>query len=40
MKPGALLAWGGALMVLALVFSAYLNPHVAIDLANRLWSCF
>ena len=40
MKLRPLLAWVGALMVLALVFSAYLNPHVTVDLANRLWACF
>jgi hypothetical protein len=40
MKLRHLLAWSGALAVLALVFSAYLNPHLAVDLANRLWACF
>lgn len=33
--------WALALSVLALVFMAYLNPHLAVDLANRAWSaCF
>lgn len=34
------LLWAAALAVLALVFAAYLNPHLAVDLANRVWSCF
>ena len=25
---------------LGLVFLAYLNPHLAVDLASRLWACF
>ena len=25
--------------VLALVFLSYLNPHLAVDLANRVWAC-
>ena len=29
-----------ALAVLAAVFMAYQNPHLAVDLANRVWSCF
>lgn len=35
-----LLGWSAALAVLAAVFVAYLNPHVAVDLANRVWACF
>jgi hypothetical protein len=35
-----LLAWAAALAVLALVFVAYLNPHLTVDLANRIWACF
>jgi hypothetical protein len=34
---------GAALLaaaVLAAVFAAYLNPHLAVDLANRVWACF
>jgi hypothetical protein len=34
------LGWAVALLVLALVFAAYLNPHLAVDLANRVWACF
>jgi hypothetical protein len=30
----------GAILVLLLVFAAYLNPHMAVDLANRVWACF
>ena len=33
-------AWGAALLALAAVFAAYLNPHLAMELANQLWSCF
>jgi hypothetical protein len=29
-----------ALAALAAVFMAYQNPHLAVDLANRVWSCF
>ena len=32
--------WFGAALVLALVFASYLNPHLAVDLANKVWSCF
>ncbi|MEP7281101.1 MAG: hypothetical protein ABI696_03890 [Rubrivivax sp.] len=31
---------GAAAAALALVFAAYLNPHVAVDLANAVWACF
>ncbi len=26
--------------ILAAVFLSYLDPHLAVDLANRLWACF
>ena len=29
-----------AALALAAVFAAYLDPHLAVDLANRFWSCF
>jgi hypothetical protein len=29
-----------AALVLLLTFMAYLSPHLAADLANRLWACF
>jgi hypothetical protein len=29
-----------ATAVLLLVFMAYLTPHLALDLATRLWACF
>ena len=35
-----LLAWAAGLSALALVFSAYLSPHLVVDLANRVWACF
>ncbi len=43
MKAGMklrLLAWGTAAAALAAVFMAYLNPHLVVDLANRVWACF
>ncbi len=29
-----------AAAALALVFAAYLSPHLVVDLANRVWACF
>jgi hypothetical protein len=29
-----------AALALAGVFMAYLNPHLVVDLANRIWACF
>jgi hypothetical protein len=29
-----------ALLVLGLVFAAYLRPDLAFTLANQLWNCF
>ncbi|WP_425258125.1 hypothetical protein ACPOLB_21705 [Rubrivivax sp. RP6-9] len=34
------LAWTAAAAALAAVFLAYLDPHLAVDLASRVWSCF
>ena len=35
------LAWRvAALVALALVFTAYLQPDLMFDLANQVWSCF
>lgn len=34
------LIWAITATVLALVFAAYLNPHLVVDLANRVWACF
>ena len=28
------------LAVLAATFAAYLSPHMALDLAARVWACF
>ncbi len=42
-RPVRLWHWALALLgvlVLAAVFVSYLNPHLAVDLANRLWACF
>ncbi len=33
-------AWIGAGAALAATFLAYQSPHLALDLANRLWACF
>ncbi|MCM0607577.1 MAG: hypothetical protein KA711_01075 [Ideonella sp. WA131b] len=33
-------AWAAVLMALALVFISYLDPHLMVDLANRVWACF
>ena len=42
MKPNLARAglWAAVLAGLAAVVAAYLNPHLTVDLANRLWSCF
>lgn len=33
-------AWVAGGGVLALVALSYLNPHLMLDLADKLWSCF
>ena len=42
MKPEvrSLMGWALAALALSAVFLAYLNPHLAVDLASRVWSCF
>jgi hypothetical protein len=35
-----LLGGAAALAALAVVFVSYLNPHLALDLATRVWACF
>jgi hypothetical protein len=35
-----LLLWAVLLGALLLVFLAYQSPHLARDLADRLWACF
>ena len=37
---GRAAAWALALVMLALVSLTYLNPHLMLDMADRLWSCF
>ena len=32
--------WLAVAAALAAVFMAYLSPHLVVDLANRVWSCF
>lgn len=32
--------WMLAAAALAGVFTAYLSPHLVVDLANRVWACF
>ncbi len=39
-RPLRWILWAGALAALAVVFAAYFNPHLMVDLANRVWSCF
>ena len=34
------IAWTAAGLALAAVFTAYLSPHLAFDLASRAWACF
>ena len=34
------LGLAAAALALGAVFFAYLDPHLAVDLANRVWSCF
>jgi hypothetical protein len=34
------LVWAVALTALLMVFMAYQNPHLAVDLATRVWACF
>ena len=34
------LAWTAVVAVLAVVFVAYSNPHLVVELANQLWACF
>ena len=33
-------SWAAAAITLAAVFASYLNPHLALDIANRIWACF
>jgi len=40
MTPRRLAAWALVAIALAAVFAAYLRPEMAVDLANRVWSCF
>ena len=37
---GATLSTLIEIVLLAAVFSAYLSPHLVVDLANRVWACF
>ncbi|MEO8836478.1 MAG: hypothetical protein ABI364_07040 [Caldimonas sp.] len=40
MRPARIAAWTAIAVALAAVFAAYRQPGLAVDLANRLWSCF
>lgn len=40
MKPARAAAWTGTLVVLALVFAAYLRPDFVVAMANQIWACF
>jgi hypothetical protein len=35
-----LLAWSGAAVACALVFAAWMNPHLAVEVASFVRSCF
>ena len=35
-----LAVWCVMAVVLSAVFAAYQNPHLVVDLANRVWACF
>ncbi len=35
-----LLIWSAVVVAVAAVFAAYLSPHLAVDLASRVWACF
>jgi hypothetical protein len=39
-RPARAAAWTALALALAAVFAAYRRPGLAVDLANRLWSCF
>ncbi len=34
------LLWAAVAVVLGATFAAYLSPHMVVDLASRVWSCF
>jgi len=40
MKLRRIAAWSAVTLALLLVFAAYLQPDLAITLANQLWNCF
>ena len=35
-----LLGWAAAVALLVAVAGWYLEPHLVVDLANKVWSCF
>ncbi len=39
-KPARIVVWTLVALALAAVFAAYQRPDLAVDLANRIWSCF
>jgi len=39
-SPIRLAVWAAVSAALAAVFAAYLDPHLALDLASRVWACF
>jgi hypothetical protein len=39
-KPVRVAAWSALALALAAVFAAYQRPDLAVDLGNRIWSCF
>lgn len=39
-KAARIALWTAALAALAATALAYLNPHLMVDLAARVWACF
>lgn len=39
-RRSRVVAWIAAVVVLALVFAAYMRPDLAVTLANQVWNCF
>ena len=40
MSRRSVAAWTAAVLALAAVFAAWMNPHLMRDLASAVWSCF
>ena len=40
MRTRRILAWTAAAVVLGVVFTAWLDPHLAVTIADQIRSCF